>query len=200
MNIGTTSIDSLPVSPQTNDNIRMDTYEQNVKIPNPTQALQHERDNDPATMQKNLNQFVTGIQQASAAGMTTLPSRDIPQNQQHLSQDVHIQPNYIPAPQENQLDYIRAEQTNDEIIRAHAQKQEKKQTFDIWYDELQTPVLIGILFFLFQLPIIQKQLCRLLPALFNKDGNPSLSGYVFTSASFAGVYYFLVKSMHFLER
>jgi hypothetical protein len=200
MNIGTTSIDSLPVSPQTNDNIRMDTYEQNVKIPNPTQALQHERDNDPATMQKNLNQFVTGIQQASAAGMTTLPSRDIPQNQQHLSQDVHIQPNYIPPASNNQLDYIRAEQTNDDIIRAQAQKQEKKNSLDVLYDEIQTPALIGILFFLFQLPVIQKQLCKILPSLCNKDGNPSLSGYIFTSVSFASVYFFLVKAMHFLER
>jgi hypothetical protein len=199
MNIGTTSIDSLPVSPQTNNNIQMDTYDQNIKIPNPTQALQQERDNDPAIMQKNLNQFVTGIQQASAAGMTTLPSRDIPQNQQHLSQDVNIQPNYIPQP-ESQLDYIRTEQTNDEIIRAQALKMEKKNSFDIWYDELQTPVLIGILFFLFQVPVIQKQLCKILPSLCNKDGNPSLSGYVFTSASFAAVYFFLVKSMHFLER
>jgi hypothetical protein len=198
MNIGTTSIDSLPVSPQTGDNIRMDTYDQNIKIPNPTQALQQDRENDPATMQKNLNQFVTGIQQASAAGMTTLPSRDIPQNQQHLSQDIRIQPNYIPQPTE--LDYIRAEQTNDDIIRAQAQKQEKKNSFDLWYDELQTPVLIGILYFLFQLPVIQKQLCKILPSLFNKDGNPSLSGYIFTSASFASVYYFLVKCMYFLER
>ena len=198
MNIGTTSIDSLPLSPQT-DNVRMDTYEQNIKIPNPTQSLQQERDNDPAIMQKNLNQFVTGIQQASAAGMTTLPSRDIPQNQQHLSQDIHIQPNYIPQP-ETQLDYIRAQQTNDDIIRAQAQKQEKKNTFDLWFDELQTPVLIGILFFLFQLPVIQKQMCKLLPSLFNKDGNPSLSGYVFTSVTFASVYYFLVKGMYLLER
>jgi hypothetical protein len=198
MNIGTTSIDSLPLSPQT-DNVRMDTYEQNIKIPNPTQALQKERDNDPAIMQKNLNQFVTGIQQASAAGMTTLPSRDIPQNQQHLSQDVNIQPNYIPPP-ETQLDYIRAQQTNDDIIRAQAQKQDKKNTFDIWFDELQTPVLIGILFFLFQLPVIQKQMCRLLPSLFNKAGNPSLSGYVFTSVTFASVYYFLMKGMHLFER
>ena len=196
--LGTTSIDSLPLSPQT-DNVRMDTYEQNVKIPNPTQSLQQERDNDPAIMQKNLNQFVTGIQQASAAGMTTLPSRDIPQNQQHLSQDIHIQPNYIPQP-ETQLDYIRAQQTNDDIIRAQAQKQEKKNTFDIWFDELQTPALIGILFFLFQLPVIQKQMCKLLPSLFNKDGNPSLSGYVFTSVTFASVYYFLVKGMYLLER
>ena len=198
MNIGTTSIDALPLSPQTGDNIRMDTYDQNVKVPNPAQSLQQERDNDPAIMQKNLNQFVTGIQQASAAGMTTLPSRDIPQNQQHLAQDVHVQPNYIPTPTE--FDYIRAEQTNDEIIRAQAQKQLKKNSFDVWYDELQTPVLIGILYFLFQLPVIQKQICRILPSLFNKDGNPSLSGYICTSASFASLYYFLVKCMHFMER
>lgn len=199
MNIGTTSIEALPVSPQSGDNIRMDTYDSNIKVPNPAQSLQYERDSDPATMQKNLNQFVTGIQQASAAGMTTLPSRDIPQNQQHLSQDVYVKPNYLPS-NDGPQDYIRAEQTNDEIIRAQAQKQDKKNNFDIWYDELQTPVLIGILFFLFQLPVIQIQMCKVLPSLFNKDGHPCLSGYVFTSASFACVYYFLVKSMHFLER
>jgi hypothetical protein len=199
MNIGATNIDSLPVSPQTSDNIRMDSYEQNIKIPNPIQSLQNDRDNDPSTMQKNLNQFVTGIQQASAAGMTALPSRDIPQNQQHLSQDVNIQPNYIPPPQ-TEFDYIRAQQTNEEIIRSQALIQVKKDGFDIWYDELHAPALVGILFFLFQLPIIQKHLCHLLPSLFNRDGNPSLSGYIFTSASFASVYYFIIKSMRFLER
>ena len=199
MNNGTTSIDSLPLSPQTGDNIRMDTYDQNMKVPNPAQALQQSRDNDPAMMQKNLNQFVTGLQQASAAGMTALPSRDIPQNQQHISQDVRIQPNYMP-PQYEQTDYIQQHQTNENIIQAQAQKQEKKNNFDALFDELRTPVLIGVLFFLFQLPIIQKQLCKILPSLYNKDGNPSLSGYIFTSAAFASSYYFIVKSMLFLER
>ena len=199
MNNGTTSIDSLPLSPQTGDNIRMDMYEQNMKVPNPAQALQQERDNDPALQQKNLNQFVTGLQQASAAGMTALPSRDIPQNQQHISQDARIQPNYMP-PQYEQTDYIQQHQTNENIIQAQAQKQTQKNNFDALFDELRTPVLIGVLFFLFQLPIIQKQLCRILPSLYNKDGNPSLSGYIFTSAAFASTYYFIVKSMFFLER
>jgi hypothetical protein len=199
MNNGTTSIDSLPLSPQTGDNIRMDMYEQNMKVPNPAQALQQERDNDPALQQKNLNQFVTGLQQASAAGMTALPSRDIPQNQQHISQDVRIQPNYMP-PQYDQTDYIQQHQTNENIIQAQAQKQTQKNNFDALFDELRTPVLIGVLFFLFQLPIIQKQLCRILPSLYNTDGNPSLSGYIFTSAAFASTYYFIVKSMLFLER
>ena len=199
MNIGTTSIDSLPLSPQT-DNVRMDTYEQNIKIPNPTQSLQQERDNDPAIMQKNLNQLVTGIQQASAAGLTALPSRDIPQNQQHISQDTQIKPNYIPSPEERMNDYIREHQTNEEIIRAQAQKQGKKASFDVLFDELQGPFMIGILYFLFQLPVVQKQLCKILPTLYGKDGNPNLSGYIFTSAAFASAYYFLMKSMNFLER
>jgi hypothetical protein len=204
MNIGTTNIDSLPISPQTGDNIRLETFEKNVQVANPIQSLQQERDNDPAIMQKNINQLVSGIQQASAAGLTVLPSRDIPKNQTHLSQDVYTQPNYIPHQQlqsgSTNGDYIRDHQTNEEIIRAQAQKQNKRDTLDKLYDELQGPLLIGILYFLFQLPVVQKQLCKIIPALFNKDGNPNLSGYIFTSATFSGIFYILTKSMQFLEK
>ena len=201
MNIGTTSIDSLPLSPQSGENIRMETRENNVQIANPAQALQQERDNDPAIMQKNLNQFVTGIQQASAAGLTNLPSRDIPQNQQHISQDMQIKPNFLPPPENtSQLDYIREHQSNADIIRAQAQKQVKRDTFEIIFEEAQIPFMLGIVYFLFQLPIVQIQLCKILPSLYSKDGNPNLSGYIFTSAVFAGSYYFLMKSMHFLDK
>lgn len=201
MNIGTTSIDSLPISPQSGGNIQLDTYEKNMQIPNPSQNLQQERDNDPMAMQKNLNQFVTGIQQASAAGLTTLPSRDIPQNQSHIAQDAYVQPNFIPPPQQQmQGDYILQHQTNEDIIRAQAQKQEKRDSLDTMYDELQAPLLIAVLYFMFQLPVVQKQLCKIIPALFNKDGNPNLSGYIFTSVAFAGSYFILTKSMRFLEK
>ena len=199
MNIGTTSIDSLPLSPQTGDNIRMDTFEQNIQIDNPIQSLQQDRDNDPAIKQKNINQFVTGIQQASAAGLTELPSRDIPRNQQHIAHDIQIKPNHIPQ-EENHVDYIHEYQSNEQIIRAQRQHQENKSRFDIIFDEVQTPIMIGILYFIFQLPVIQKQMCKLIPSLFNNDGNPNLSGYIFTSSMFASVYYFLIKGMFFLEK
>jgi hypothetical protein len=199
MNIGTTSIDSLPLSPQTGDNIRMDTFEQNIQIDNPIQALQQDRDNDPAIRQKNINQFVTGIQQASAAGLTELPSRDIPRNQQHIAQDIQIKPNHIPR-EENHVDYIHEYQSNEQIIRAQRQHQENKSRFDIIFDEVQGPIMLGILYFIFQLPVIQKQMCKLIPSLFGSDGHPNLSGYIFTSSIFASVYYFLVKGMFFLEK
>ena len=195
MNIGTTNIDSLPISPQTN-NIRLETHERDQKINVP----QYEREDDQIAMQKNLNQFVTGIQQASAAGLTALPSRDIPQNQDQIVQDVCIKPNYIPQQAMGHGDYIQQHQTNEEIIRAQAKSQEKKETLDCLYDELQTPILIAILYFLFQLPIVKKQLLHFLPSIFNKDGNPNLSGYIVSSISFAGIYFAVVKVMHFLER
>lgn len=199
MSIGTTSIDSLPISPQSGDNIRMDTYDKNIQIENQSQSLQENRDNDPAVKQKNMNQFVTGIQQASAAGLTELPSRDIPRNQEHLSQDIQIQPNHIPL-EDSHVDYIQEHQTNEQIIRSQMKHQENKSKFDIVFDEIQGPIMLGILYFIFQLPIIQKQMCKLIPSLFGSDGNPNLSGYVFTSSMFASVYYFLVKGMFFLDK
>ena len=199
MSIGTTSIDSLPISPQSGDNIRMDTYDKNIQIENQSQSLQENRDNDPAVQQKNMNQFVTGIQQASAAGLTELPSRDIPRNQEHLSQDIQIQPNHIPL-EDSHVDYIQEHQTNEQIIRSQMKHQENKNKFDIVFDEVQGPIMIGILYFIFQLPIIQKQICKIIPSLYGSDGNPNLSGYLFTSSMFASVYYFLVKGMFFLDK
>lgn len=203
MNIGTTSIDSLPLSPQSDANIRLDMFEKgtNMNVANPSQNLQQERDNDPMVMQKNLNQFVTGLQQASAAGMTSLPSRDIPQNQDHIAQDAQIKPNYIPMPAyADQHDYIRDHQTNEAIIRAQEKKQEKGNLLDSIYADIQTPVLIGVLYFIFQLPVVRKQLFNFLPMLFNKDGNHNLSGFLFTSSAFALIYVLLTKGMLFLER
>ena len=57
----------------------------NVVISNPSQELKIQRDADT----NNLNEFVTGIQQASSTGSLELPSRDIPQDQT-ITQDQNI--------------------------------------------------------------------------------------------------------------
>ena len=123
MDNGTTSIDSLPISPQTQNNIQLELNE-NVRIDNPSQHLQKSREEDPSVNQRNLNQFVTGLQQASASGMTGLPSRDIPQSQEHLTQDAQMQPNFIPSHQVGG-DYILNHQTSEDIIRENARRQTK---------------------------------------------------------------------------
>ena len=46
---------------------------------------------------------------------------------------------------------------------------------------------------MYQLPIIRKNMLVFLPNLFNKDGNPKLSGYIFNSIVFALLYTLLIK-------
>ena len=220
MNIGTTSIDSLPISTQhqqqpmmqqqqqmpmqpmqqpqpmqySPENIRLEVNN-NVKVDNPAQLLQQNRDNDPSIMQKNMNQFVTGIQQASAAGMTALPARDIPQSQEHLIQDQQIKPNFIPQHQGEMQsqDYIGNSKTSEDIIRENMRRQTKTDSLDSIYNELQIPILLGVLYFLFSLPIVRKSMFKYIPMIFNKDGNLNLGGYISNSVLFGVTYYVMIK-------
>jgi len=181
---GTTSLAELPTSSnlpvQQTQNIQMDI---NTKIENNV----NDRTEDPTIKQKEYNSIISGIQQASASGVTGLPVRDIPQTQTALTQDVQIQPNYVPNG--GVTDYIGSVSNNDEIIRRQQQHSNKNESVSYLYEELQTPILISLLYFIFQLPILKNTLFRFVPALFNKDGNPKLTGYVAQSIIFGGLFY-----------
>ena len=207
-----TNLSDLPVSPQSEEapqNVQLETKELNQKITNSVAQVQQRREADDANMaaqsrdvaaeddrSKGINQLVSGIQQAAAAGALQLPSRDIPQTQDHLTQDSHVQPNFVPP---SGGDYIREQQTSEEIIRRNAQRVQKDDSLDALYNQLQIPITIGVLYFLFQLPIIKKTSLRLLPMLFHKDGNPNLSGYLVQSVLFAIVYYASSKAMNYMS-
>ena len=215
MNIGTTSIDALPISPQTQthplqppqENIKLDIANiQQARDADLKQVQQQQQGQGQqqipqlpqnAMSQQNMSQFVTGLQQASQAGLTALPSRDIPQTQTHLTQDQHMQPNYVPQPQNT--DYITEHQSNEDIIRRHSQKEQQANSLDNFYNNLQAPILIAILYFLFQLPVVRKNIFKFAPALFSKDGNPNLIGYVINSAIFAGLYFSMTKGISYFS-
>ena len=146
----------------------------------------------PGLDQTTINSIVSGLQQASSTGATMLPSRDIPREQEYIVRDQQIQPNYIPSA--SKQDYIQQTEENDEIISSQQQKEMNKNTIDSMYDELQTPLLLCVLFFLFQLPFFKKYLFIYVPALFLNDGNYNLYGYVFMSILFSLVYYIFSKT------
>jgi hypothetical protein len=149
----------------------------------------------PPLDQNAMSKVISGIQQASANGLTQLPSRDIPQNTINISQDEQIQPNYMPRAQG---DYISEQETNATLQEQNMRMQNKQNSADVMYEELQTPVLIAFLAFLFQLPVVDKTLLGFLPSLFAKDGHPIFGGYVLKSIIFAVMYYVLAKLMaHF---
>ena len=144
---------------------------------------------------ESINSIVTGLQQASASGVTQLMSRDMPITSDHLAQDEQIKANYVPPVDDDQVDYLKEEEDNEDILNAYNQRVESQNQFDKIYEDLQTPLLLAILFFIFQLPFLKKQLLVFVPALFLNDGNYNLYGFVVVSILFAFVYHFITKSM-----
>lgn len=145
----------------------------------------------------NYNELISQIQKAAAYGTTALPSRDIPMDPVKVANDVQSQPNYIPPPQ-FQEDYIKNSITPQNLIDTNSKQIKNGVYFDKLYGELQLPVIIALLFFLFQLPVVKQYNKKLLPFLFKSDGNPNLYGYIANSVLFASMIYVLLKLVAYL--
>jgi len=216
----TTSLDDLPQSSvNSQPNVNLNITEQNVTVPNPAQDLEAKRNADlqqvmsQTTPQQNqpptprqvqpesnngidINTFVTGIQEAAASGALQLPSRDIPQGQSHLTNDAQLQPNYIP---ENTGDYINDKYNQEQIINNQNIKQKNTNSMDAIYDDIHVPIILAVIYFVFQLPVIKTNTLKYIPSLFNKDGNFNMLGYSINSLAFASTYYCIIKSLDYLS-
>lgn len=187
--INTTSINDLPTDPTGGGSVGGNV---NLVV-NETNKTQTSNNSQLSLDQTTISQIVNGIQQASLAGATSLPSRDIPLHTEQLTNDPQIQPNYVPPPQMTY--YIN--DSNDDINDSFKGETNQK-SLDLIYDELQAPVLLAILYFLFQLPFFKKNVFKYLPFLCNSDGNYNFNGLVFTCSLFGFIYYSLSKTVkHF---
>lgn len=148
--------------------------------------------------QDDINKIVNGIQTASTHNMTALPTRDVPMNTFQHTNDPTIQPNYIPQPSTT-TDYIKQQENMEVLLEKHKLKEKKDKHIEDLYDNLQTPLLITLLFFLFQLPFVNKNLYHYIPNLFIKDGHLSIGGYLFKSFMFGLIFIGLTKSVNYLS-
>jgi hypothetical protein len=213
MNNSTTSISDLPSDPTGGGiqpgNISMSIQENDQQMQPQLQPQMQEQQanqgNGFSLDQTTINQIVNGLQKASVNGLTQLPSRDIPRTTDAITNDAQIQPNYIPQPNPAQMqeDYIQKmqqmNQSTDEIIDEHNKKANFSSSLDNLYDEIQTPLLLTILFFIFQLPIFKKYLFLYIPFLFFNDGNYNIKGYLTISVLFGSIYYFCNKVLNIVN-
>ena len=193
----TTSIFDLPTDPANGGNMNNITLNANeIRNNIPGEAQNNTMNNQSAISldQTTINQIVNGLQQASVTGATQLPSRDIPMTTSNLTHDVNIQPNYIPPPQSNN-DYVKNYEQAGDIINEYNDNIERNDTLDEMYNEIQVPLLLAVLYFLFQLPFFRKFLFSYLPVLFSNDGNLNLNGYIFMSSLF-GIFYYLINKLN----
>lgn len=146
--------------------------------------------------QTTINQIVSGLQQATVAGATMLPSRDIPMTTDSITSDPQIHPNYLPPVRE---DYIaNSGDSVSQVVNDYNRDMKRANSLDDMYNELQTPILLAVLYFLFQLPLFRRYMFNYFPVLFSKDGNLNSNGYVFNSVLFGLLFYLLNKiTVHF---
>jgi hypothetical protein len=202
----TTSISQLP-----RNNMVTSGYEQPIQIQyNSNNVVLTKNDvvSEPTTQTQNpmiqqissqpsqenkidYNEMIKQLQQATKAGATGLPSRDIPTDTNQIHADVQIKPNFVP--ETDNTDYIRNYQSQQDLISQSNTNQHNIDSLDSFYNEFQFPLLIAVLYFLFQLPIFKKTIKNVLPSLYGNDANLNLNGYMFNSVLFATIFYALVK-------
>jgi hypothetical protein len=132
--------------------------------------------------QSTISQLVSGLQQTR--GATQLSSRDIPTNTTPIVVDEQTQPNFVgdASTSSPTLDKDYIEEYEDDDVTTN-------NSLEDVYNEIQTPLLLAVLFFVFQLPVFKKHLFRYFPVLFSGDGNLNINGFLFNSALFGLVYY-----------
>jgi len=192
----TTSIMDLPTDPVGGGNVTNNISMSATEKPNQTDAPIGT--SNMTLDQVTINQIVNGLQQATAVGATKLPSRDIPMTTNNIMADPQIQANYVPPPPPQMRDYIQDYDTTNEIINNYNKNANRSQNLDDMYNEIQMPLLLSVLYFLFQLPFFKRQLFKYFPILFASDGNLNLNGYFFNSILFGLIFYLLNKvNAHF---
>lgn len=130
-----------------------------------------------------------------------LPSRDIPQDTGSYNHDPEITPNYIP-PAKTQTEFVQ------EYEDAHARTiQEKKrqkraiQTLDDVFLEIRIPMIVALLYMVFQSPVFQTVIFKKLSfmGVYGPDGNINMMGMFVKSIIFGAAYYGLDKIVEYVR-
>lgn len=108
-----------------------------------------------------------------------LPSRDIPQETIQHTIDTQTVPNHVHF-------------ERPPVPVASVSKREVN-------DDMKTPVLLMTLYFLFQVPLFNHYIGKLLPDLLKGDGNLTSGGIVMKSIMFAGAYVAVIKLLAYLS-
>jgi len=181
-------------------------YQQQPQLP---QQQQYQQQQQPSQKVPNIDHFLSSMQGAIASGATQLPSRDIPTEQYPPPQlDPEVQVNYADNTLLNDSSGLVAggratssmrQQYIDHDDDDDTDKPTSTNSFHLeeLYNTLQIPIILAVLFFLFQLPVIKKYEFNYAPFAFTGDGNWNVSGIVLNSIAFSAIYYVLQKILKF---
>jgi hypothetical protein len=126
-----------------------------------------------------------------------LPQRDIPRMLDDYTHDEQIQANYVPKPKKT-VDYIdEYQESTNKKLREYENKKINDKINETWFDEMRIPIIIGLIYFIFQMPIINTLIFKRFSflSIYNEDGNFNFYGLILKSIFFGTTFYTMNKSM-----
>lgn len=189
-------------------NIQINIHEPSVQpraLPNTTMNQTQHTQNQPNSIPDHQMQSIMSAIHGNGQGFSQgqLPSRDIPMSQQMLLQDEAALANYVPGQmgpeQEGNTPHTvkRAksvrfvEEANEKMkVKEENAKVTRRQIVmvDEILDAIHVPIILALLFVVFQMPSINTKLYGFMPSLFLKEGKLSLGGMATKGVLFAGLY------------
>ncbi len=157
-------------------------------LPLPPQMPQSQQDpSDVSSILKSMEQM------AATSNTFDLPSRDIPQ--QSNREDATAQPNYVPE----HKNYINEYEEYENMIDNKRKEENRQSSLETLYEQLQLPIIVALLYFLFHLPVVNNWFVKNFKSFFHSDGNMNLSGYILKSLVFASLYFAFHKGIKYAE-
>lgn len=172
--------------------------------PHAPQSQPHVPPSEPLS-QDIIQQLIEGVQKASSTGATKLSSRDIPHDTTQVTMDEQQHPNHVPGhgpnaqPSIHNQDYIEQYDTMETMLANRKRKDTQEERLNRIYEEFQTPILVVVLFFMFQLPFVSKTFKTYMPNLW-VEGKPTLGAYIIQASLFGVSYYGIRQVIQLLSQ
>ena len=84
---------------------------------------------------------------------------------------------------------LQYEREKEKELKTHEEKKKKKSKKDEIIEQSQLPIFLSILFFLFNMPFINRMFFQRFAFLYEADGNISTYGLLMKSSLFGIAYY-----------
>ena len=144
-----------------------------------------------------LNNIIAGLQKAASNGATELPTRDRPMQTNQVMMDQNIKPDFVP--EQPSVDYIQNYNTQQAQLQQLQKDTQRTLNLSYLIDELQLPIIVGLLFYIFQMPFTSSMLQKYLTFMIKKDGHYNQVGYISISVLFGAIYYSTTLALKHIE-
>lgn len=148
---------------------------------------------------KSMEEMMKQVQVASGQGLTNIsqvPTHHASTSQQHTI-DSQASANNLEKSEE--LEKKRVRFAEDDYIKNYQAPNtteattDSRATSETLFEQFKVPIIVGLLYYIFEMPAIQKMLLKAFPKMFKSDANINDYGALLMAIIFGGLYYGITK-------